>query len=73
MVPINERIMIQRQFTGPVVVIDGKASPLSQVALHDRTVDEGTLQEILFESPPLLPVGELEPEFEGLEAVARES
>ena len=64
--------MKDRQFVTPVLVRDGEATPLRRVPLDERTFDELALQDLLFAHPTLLPVGDIEPLFEGLRPLARE-
>ena len=64
--------MKDRQFVTPVLVRDGEATPLRRVPLDERTFDESALQDLLFAHPTLIPVGDIEPLFEGLRPLARE-
>ncbi len=50
----------------------GRIERLQRVALNDREISEGWLQQKLFEYPDLLPVGEIDPGFGPLIPVGRE-
>ena len=64
--------MKDRQCVTPVLVRDGEARPLSRVPFDERTFDELALQRLLFAHPTLIPVGDIEPIFDGLLPLARE-
>lgn len=64
--------MSKRQYTRPMVIRNGQASPLHRVPFDDRVIDESRLQQLLFDHPQLLPTGEIEPLFDELIPVARE-
>ncbi len=62
--------MKDRQFVTPVLIRNGAAEPLTRIPLDERTFKESWLQELLYTHPEMIPVGEIEPVFEGLRAVA---
>ena len=64
--------MKDRQFMTPVLVRNGKETPLRRVSFDERTFDERALQNLLFAHPTLIPVGDIEPLFAGLRPLARE-
>ena len=64
--------MKDRQFVTPVLVRNGKETPLRRVSFDERTFDERALQNLLFAHPTLIPVGDIEPLFAGLRPLARE-
>lgn len=64
--------MTQGQFGAPVVVRDGRASILQRVRFDGRDYDEAWLQQLLFDHPRLLPIGEIEPWFDDALPVVRE-
>ena len=66
------RAMKDRQFMTPVLVRNGKETPLRRVSFDERTFDERALQNLLFAHPTLIPVGDIEPLFAGLRPLARE-
>ena len=53
--------MKDRQFVTPVLVRNGKETPLRRVSFDERTFDERALQNLLFAHPTLIPVGDIEP------------
>ena len=64
--------MGQRQFGTPLIIRQGRATPLQRVEFHDREFDEGWLQQLLFTHPQILPIAEIEPVFDRPLALARE-
>lgn len=64
--------MPQSQFAAPLIVRDGRTTPLQRVAFGDRQYNEDWLQRLLFEHPRLLPIGEIEPWFDDAMPVVRE-
>lgn len=64
--------MPQSQFAAPLIVHDGRTTPLQRVAFGDRQYNEDWLQRLLFEHPRLLPIGEIEPWFDDAMPVVRE-
>ena len=56
----------------PVLVRNGKETPLRRISFDERTFDERALQNLLFAHPTLIPVGDIEPLFAGLRPLARE-
>lgn len=64
--------MTQSQFAAPLIVRDGRTTPLQRVAFGDREYNEDWLQRLLFEHPRLLPIGEIEPWFDDAMPVVRE-
>lgn len=64
--------MPQSQFAAPLIVRDGRTTPLQRVAFGDREYNEDWLQRLLFEHPRLLPIGEIEPWFDDAMPVVRE-
>ncbi|MDE2773494.1 MAG: hypothetical protein OXI46_07290 [Gemmatimonadota bacterium] len=64
--------MRARQFVSPVLVRNGTATVLRHIPLDRPTFREANLQSLLFEHPEMIPVGEIEPIFDGLLPLARE-
>jgi hypothetical protein len=64
--------MANRRSSTPILIADGKSTPLDRLPLGRPIYDETWLQRLLFDYPGLLPVGDLEPIFAGPVAVARE-
>ncbi len=64
--------MAERQFTTPMLIENDEAVQLVRVPFDERKVRESWLQELLYTHPALLPVGEIEPVFDGLLPLARE-
>lgn len=64
--------MTQSQFAAPLVVRDGRATTLQRVHFDGRDYDEAWLQQLLFDHPRLLPIGEIEPWFDDALPVVRE-
>jgi hypothetical protein len=58
--------MTPRQHTGPLFLQNGNATLLQRVRFDDKVFNESWLQDVLFEHPHLLPIGEIEPVFDGL-------
>jgi len=64
--------MKARQFVTPVLVRNGAATVLRHIPLDDRTFQEADLQALLFAHPTMIPVGDIEPIFDGPLPLARE-
>ncbi len=64
--------MAKHQYATPLIIRDGRTTSLSRVPLGHGSYSEDWLQQLLFEHPSLLPVGDIEPWFDGLIPVARE-
>ena len=64
--------MTGRQFVSPVLFRNGTATVLRHIPLNQSTFKEDDLQTLLFEHPHVIPVGEVEPIFDGLRPLARE-
>lgn len=64
--------MPQSQFAAPLLIRDGRTTPLQRVAFGDREYNEDWLQRLLFEHPRLLPIAEIEPWFDDSLPVVRE-
>lgn len=62
----------RRQFCTPHLLTDGLAKPLERIDVFDKAFDEYKFQQFLFDHPSLLPVGKIEPLFDGLVPLARE-
>ena len=67
-----DRFMPQRQQTNPILLRDGKTSRLQRVPFSDPGFNEDWLQQLLFDNPSLLPIGDLEIAFSSAIPVARE-
>ncbi|MCK5786347.1 MAG: hypothetical protein KAH54_07300 [Candidatus Sabulitectum sp.] len=61
-----------KQHTSPVVISSGRMTALEKISLHSRLYTEDWIQDICFNNPNLLPVGELEPTFAGMIPICRE-
>ena len=64
--------MTTRQFVSPVLVRNGTATVLHHIPFGKRAFKEADLQALLFAHPTLIPVGDIEPIFDGLRPLARE-
>ena len=64
--------MGERQHVTPMIVRGNEVQELIQVPLKEPKFSEGWLQDLLFDHPRLLPVGEIEEVFDGLVPVAKE-
>jgi hypothetical protein len=64
--------MAERQFTTPMIIEDDEAAPLARVPFDEKSYDESWLRNLLWRYPSLLPVGDIEPVFDGLLPVAKE-
>ena len=50
----------------------GTATPLERITFDDREINEGWLQELMFENPEILPVNDIDPGFGPLIPIGRE-
>lgn len=65
--------MTSRRDGIPTLVSDsGVSSQLDRVTFGDREIDEGWLQNLMFENPGILPINELDPGFGPLIPIGRE-
>ncbi|UGA42434.1 hypothetical protein HU230_0029635 [Bradyrhizobium quebecense] len=67
---------MRRRDGAPLIITDGRASPLSRVDLSAKLVpgryDEAWLQKLLFDHPELLPIEQIEPGFGDVVPLCRE-
>ncbi len=59
--------MPERQFTTPMMIENGVAFQLERLPFGERTYDERWLRDLLWDHPTLLPIGDIEPVFDGLQ------
>ena len=64
--------MSHSTLSSPVIVKNGKASPVPRIAFGENFQNEDWLQQLLFDHPELIPFEEIDPLFRNSVAVARE-